>query len=144
MMHIVCLLETHPDRKKNVIEAIGNLTYKVKDDNGHEIENRVQVRELSLIDIVIQERALDEVLHKLNVPLAGQSDKLVNKVEKLKKYICTFGGLNKIKNVSGYDNLRPDFKNTEFWKQRKRGNWCKLMPLGTMKDEKNKEGLDRL
>jgi len=144
-MHVISLIETAPDKKADVLEEIRKITYKVVDNNGHEIENRVQVRELSLIDIVIQEKALPDVLGKLNYYLAAQSDKLVNKAEKLRKYISLFGGLDKIRVPKGGKDMRKDVKTTPIYiASRSEGRHCKLIPLGTMPDIKNEQGLDRL
>lgn len=143
-MHVLCLMESRPETKEKIINEIENLTYKVTDNKGSEIENRIQVRELSLVDIVIQEKALPSVLDKLSVFIGNQSDKLYNKADKLRKYLTLFGGLDKIKVSIPMPKDYELNQNSPLFNTMNKIGWCKLMPLGTMPDIKNEQGLDRL
>ena len=41
-MHVLCLMESRPETKEKIINEIENLTYKVTDNKGSEVENRIQ------------------------------------------------------------------------------------------------------
>lgn len=140
MMHLVSLVETHPGKIEKLIEEIGKITYKVTDNNGHEIENRVQVRCLYPIDIVVQEDAKDDVLNELAPFIIGEKDKkLSSRIKKIMKYFSFLKIVDKISLPKFQRN--PNGRMEKLWNNGIRG---KIMVLGSLKDKKNDQGLDRI
>ena len=128
-MHLVCLVEHSMGDYEKISDWIHSIPLKNKQGR----ETHACPREVRLIDVVLDESCVDEFLSYLNLTSGHISSK---KMEFMKSMICKMTPLNKV-DISKIEQKKVNMNRPD-------QTFSYFQVLGSIPDNKNKEGMDLL